>query len=138
MMPYARTKEQRVTQVFNWLCEKYPHTMLPVRLKFVEAFEPDPEEYEKREHYAEIGWNARARKLEIRISRRRLRSNDWGVGVETIIHEYAHALTRWDIRAEALPEHHPDGGWPHWYGVLYADYYDDGGSEESKEFPIEF
>ncbi len=127
-MPKAKNRVERGWQVFNYLKATWPSTTHPVDMHFVPEMEPD--EDTGQQAFAEVGWDGKRRRLAIRINLKRCR--DTGVLVESLVHEYAHCMDRWDYRSNDHPDHFPT--WGIWYGLLYHDFYDDGGWDRSQEY----
>jgi len=129
-MPRARNRTERSQQVFNYLLERWPSTTHPVNLRLVESMEPDS--CTGKEPYADAGWDGNKRRLVIRLNLKRCR--DTSTMVDTLLHEYAHCMDRWDWRSA---DHPPHGNvWGAWYSDIYTDFFDDDGWSRSKEYPV--
>lgn len=130
-MPRARNRAERGWQVFHWLVENFPETPKPVELRVVNRKAP----HHKGKPW--WGWtqiSEDGRRIELYINLRRCtRVHDV---VETIHHEYAHCLDHWHPRTAKSkePQEHPDG-MGLWWVRIYRALYDDGGDEESKQYP---
>jgi hypothetical protein len=118
----ARTKAQRLRQVEAWLREHF-RTPWPVVVEYCDDWpgrEPDDFGETTRE----------GRTIVIRV----LRRMPLIYAIEMLCHEWAHAV---DWRPEMLDAHrqHHAEEWGVTYAKIYTAFYDDGGVEESKEYP---
>lgn len=125
---------QRINQVFNWLKDNFT-TPYPVMLVFPsELIDSSISDSWERSYYAEI--KMVDRNLVIYMSKKKCFKN-WDTALETLLHEYAHALDWRSSRIQNDRRHHgPE--WGLYFAMLYEQFYDLGGSDESKEYGIDF
>ena len=124
-MPRARNRFQRCEQVLAWLVAEYPCGR-PVSIEWKPQLKDKTGE-----------WMAhtvrRGRALEIHMSRRMLRT--WMESVDTLLHEYAHAVL-WGVAGQETDDtgrHHPPAFWAQ-YGEISDRWNHEGGHEEANEY----
>lgn len=118
-------KEKRIKQLIKWLKHHYP-TPQPTIVKWVDHLPLAPDE--KVTYYTRIRgdygicYRYTSGRCIILLSKR---ANTSSVAVETLLHEWVHALIK-------KPGHHSR----FWikYGKIYTHYYEQGGYEESVTF----
>lgn len=118
-MPCAKTRRGRLRQVHHWLQRKYP-TPFPTRLRI----EPLAEKRKVAgENYYLNG------RVVIRIHSRLVL---W-LAVDTLLHEYAHVITRRHENIEKLRRQNGghDAEWGMAYAKLYSDFIDGNGRRDS-------
>lgn len=126
-MPRARNRFERCRQVLRWLESEYP-----CGRKISIRWHP-----ELRDKTGE--WDAHTvrngRALEIHMSSRKCPT--WTTAVDTLIHEYAHALLWGVSQQESSDEstHHPPEFWAA-YGRISDRFHHDHGAEESCEYDL--
>lgn len=126
----AANRKERARQVFNYLKDRFSSTTHPVRLELVDSLAEDPES--GKQDFADSGWADKGRHLVIRINLFRCR--DTSILIDTLLHEYAHCMDRWDWRSAEHPPH--SHVWGCWYADIYTDFIDEGGWGRSKEYPV--
>lgn len=121
-MARARTREARVRQVEAWLREHYPPPQT-TRVIWVDRIANDEDEGLRREEYERgdhgVCYRYESGECRILLSRRTLTISS---AVETLLHEWAHALFK-------RPGHH-DAFWRR-YGMIYRHFFEAGGWEDS-------
>lgn len=115
-MPRARRKRDRLHQVAAWLRVEHS-AKYPVDLR-VERLTPPG----KSKEYGDC--NRIGRRFLIRIDPRA----DWSTSLDTLFHEWAHALTWW-----VEGSHHSDE-WGLAYARIYRDFYDLGGHARASDY----
>lgn len=119
-MPMPRRKADRLKQVAAWLRDTFP-TPFPVYVRMVD----------RRQLPEQFGDTLRrGRRIRIRI----LGNLPWHTAVETLLHEWAHAVCWTFEHVESWKPDHDD----HWavtYGRIYRHFYDLGGAEASRTWP---
>lgn len=127
-----QTRAQRVTAVANWLRVHYP-TAYPVDVRWVPKLAHDPiDKHQLSAHEADMGIYAicdrQGRRFKILLSKRRCRTV--ADATETLIHEWAHAVT-WGLEGQNRhrPSGHDDQYWLV-YGGMYRHYYEGTGWSE--------
>ena len=117
---YQRTLVGRLHQVHRWLTTEYP-TPHPTFLTLVRKDMRRVEEQVWGECYRE------GRRLHIEVTI----NQPWGIAVDTLLHEYAHALVWPHAHLEDYQKDH-GSEWSLAYGRLYRKYNDEDGAEESQ------
>lgn len=128
---------KRLQQMAEWLRANHP-TPYPVVVRWTPkiASDPsDPAELRKIGDFAECYWSKG--RVIIRLSSRRCRS--FHVASDTLLHEWAHAMTMPNSRLERHParshSHHGDD-WALAFGRCYRSWVDEGGSDASKKIRV--
>lgn len=122
-MPIPSTRFERAEQVLRWLRDGWPLNR-PIRIKWVARLIDDTAEANREKDYtAELF--LREDGFEIQLSRRCCRT--WEATIDTIIHEYAHAMV-WDV------PHFHGRAWGAEYGELYEAFHDGTGWRDSRKF----
>lgn len=126
------TIKSRVREVRDWLESNFV-TPYPVRVKWVRKIsgdEGEPESVLESGHYGECLWEYPNTVIRLSV----LQCDRVELAIETLLHEWAHAMVMpnarvWSVlekRGELEP--HPDEFWLA-YGKLYRAWYDQGGWE---------
>ena len=124
-MPMARTRRGRLRQVEGWLRD---HFLTPYPVKVVVAKSPNP--FKKDRDYGEC--YRRGRRILIRIDG----SLTWYVAIETLIHEWAHAVSlKHDVLENKRVQGAHDSEWGINLARIYRAYYDEDGFLESRTYP---
>ena len=130
----GRNNKVRLLQIVQWLKKEFP-TSHPVTFRFAKkiAASADATPMQKRTG----NWGEASlvgRKIIVRIVVRKgvLRSQS----IETLLHEWAHAVT---FKSAKLEAQRPDLGyhdkeWALKFGQIYRKFIDEGGAEESKKY----
>lgn len=116
----AKTVRGRLRQIERWLRSNFtPALPVTVRVGRVE--------------HNWLGTFQRAGdEFHIRINRKLL--DNWDAAVETLLHEWAHAMA-WSpvFEANELAHEHPDE-WGLWMARIYRRFVDEGGMQDADEF----
>ena len=110
------SNRQRVAAVSEWLSKAYP-TPYPVTVKLVPGL--------KDGKVALLGHSYRRGRKQFIDLRAGL---SWGILIETLVHEWAHAVHVPHERVEArrdLRPHDPLTGWGNTYAAIYSDLFDE-------------
>lgn len=124
-MRRAKNRFERVNQVLRWLEAEYPCGR-KIDLKWKKTLSGGGKSW-----HADTDRNGRV--LHIRLSKRRNR--EWGVAIDTLLHEYAHAIL-WGVAGQEtddVSKHHPPAFWAQ-YGELADRWNHQGGDEEADEY----
>jgi len=116
--PYRRG---RLRQIEKWLRQEFP-TPFPTWVRVVKP-------------YKDLGHGESYRlgnKLFIVLSR----SLTWHYAIDTLLHEWAHAVCSTFDHVEADKPPHDDQ-WALTYGKIYRAFFDNGGWIDSRYFPVE-
>jgi len=118
-MPRERKKDKRIRQIYRWLAFSYP-TPYPTQLKLVRG----------KKRRSDQGWCfLRRRVLVIHVDHKYPLYSC----IDTLIHEYAHAMAWSHASLDAYEFDHNDA-WGLAYAKAYRNFNDEGGDRESWEF----
>ena len=124
-MPMAKTRRGRLRQIEGWLRANFP-TAYPVTVTVARLGKPDA----KLGDYGEF--SRRGKRCYIRIDNRLT----WHPATETLLHEWAHAVS---LKHDNLESRRAGGahdeGWGLNYARIYRRYFDEDGVIESRGFP---
>lgn len=122
----------RSHQIHRWLCSKYK-TPYPTVLKWVPRLRDrsliDKVDNPKGKYSADT--YQRNRKIFIRMSIETC-GHSYSNMIDTIFHEYAHAMD-WRHHRLVNEKHHPRS-WGLYYADIYDDFHDGEGHKDSKDF----
>ena len=121
-MPLPKAKRDRVHQVTNWLRSAHP-APYPADVRVIRIPQEDA--------INTLGdCVLYRRKFMIRISP----AANWVNMIDTLLHEWAHALA-WPRSSEA--HRHPDHSdeWALSYGRLFRSFHEEDGAEDSQNYP---
>lgn len=136
-MPKARTRRQRALQLELWLAEHFP-APFPVVIKWKKRIPVSPPEakdttIDRRDR--EAGYFGQCyrvqRKIYIELSDIRL--STFVAVIETLMHEWAHAVTLRHAHIENERQQHDDE-WALAYGRIYRAWVDEEGSKDAREY----
>jgi hypothetical protein len=123
-MGMSKTRRGRLRQVERWLNKYYP-TPRPTFVRVIDF-------KRKRTEGGCYIW-AETERMKNKIYIRIHSKLPWNIAVETLLHEWAHAVT-WPLATvEHTVSHNTE--WAVTYGKIYEDFYDRYGFIESREYP---
>lgn len=121
-----------------WLEENHP-TPYPVIVKWVPIVRADDDEpalIKRGGYFGETYWCVDRKKIVIELSRKRCR--ELVHMAETLLHEWAHAMTMPNDRLYRKNKRHMPHG-PAWglaYSEVYTNWHDEDGASESREIEV--
>lgn len=116
----------RIAQITNWLRVAHP-TPFPVRVRWHSRILLDGDECDG------VCWAERRDLICIELSRARNRR--LGTAVDTLFHEWAHAMCVTYHHVERTRVFHHDEMWGIHLARLVRDFDEDGGCEDSRRYP---
>lgn len=129
-MPCPKRKRDRLHQIHNWLKAEFPLGRATSLLRVEIIKDEEPNARGKREHLDGRCYKTGRAEFLIQVSPKL----KWSWAIETLLHEYAHAMTWPAAHREGYADEHPDE-WGLAYARLYRAFTDDGGMIESRHYP---